>query len=112
MPNAPDATPMRGDMLESLTTLAALAASTSRIRLGTLVASATYRHPAVFAKAFATLDQRSNGRTIVGLGAGWQENEHASYGIDLGSIVERVSRFEEYVEIVASLLSQETTTFA
>lgn len=50
MPNAPDATALRGDVLEALATLAALAARTSRIRLGTLVAAATYRHPAVFAK--------------------------------------------------------------
>ncbi len=112
MPNGPDEEPLRGDTYEALTTLSALAASTSTIRLGTLVAAATYRHPAVLAKSFATLDNLSNGRTIVGLGAGWQINEHASYGIDLGSIGRRVSRFEEYVAVVASLLSNETTTFA
>ena len=112
MPNGPDATPLRGDINEALVTLGALAASTSTIRLGTLVAAATYRHPAVTAKMFSTLDQISHGRAIVGLGAGWQENEHASYGIELGSIATRVSRFEEYVAIVASMLRQETTTFA
>jgi alkanesulfonate monooxygenase SsuD/methylene tetrahydromethanopterin reductase-like flavin-dependent oxidoreductase (luciferase family) len=111
MPNGPDEEPLRGDTYEALSTLSALAASTSTIRLGTLVAAATYRHPAVLAKSFATLDNLSNGRTIVGLGAGWQINEHASYGIELGSIGRRVSRFEEYVEVVASLLSNETTTF-
>ena len=84
MPNAPDATPLRGDTLEALAVLAALAARTSRIRLGTLVAAATYRHPAVFAKAMAAIDRVSGGRAIAGLGAGWQENEHASYGIELG----------------------------
>ncbi len=112
MPNGPDATPLRGETFEALTTLAALAASTSSIRLGTLVASATYRHPAVFAKSLCTLDHLSGGRMIAGLGAGWQQNEHASYGIALGTIAERVSRFEEYVEIVASLLSQDATTFS
>jgi F420-dependent oxidoreductase-like protein len=112
MPNGSDATPLRGNVLEALTTLTALGAQTSTIRLGTLVASATYRHPAVFAKAFTALDQISGGRAIVGIGAGWQENEHASYGIELGTIGERISRFEEYVAIVHSLLENDTTTFS
>jgi alkanesulfonate monooxygenase SsuD/methylene tetrahydromethanopterin reductase-like flavin-dependent oxidoreductase (luciferase family) len=112
MPNGPDETPLRGETNEALVTLSALAANTTKIRIGTLVAAATYRHPAVLAKSFATLDNVSRGRTIVGLGAGWQVNEHASYGIELGSIGERVSRFEEYVEVVASMLTNETTTFA
>lgn len=111
MPNAPDATPLRGDMLEGLTTLGALAATTSSIRLGLLVASATYRHPAVYAKAISAIDQISGGRAIAGMGAGWQENEHESYGIELGSITQRIDRFEEYVEVVASMLHQVTTTF-
>jgi alkanesulfonate monooxygenase SsuD/methylene tetrahydromethanopterin reductase-like flavin-dependent oxidoreductase (luciferase family) len=111
MPNAPDATPLRGDTLESISVLAALAARTSSIRLGPLVASATYRHPAVFAKAICAIDRISDGRAIAGLGAGWQENEHASYGIELGTITERIDRFSEYVEIVASMLANETTSF-
>jgi alkanesulfonate monooxygenase SsuD/methylene tetrahydromethanopterin reductase-like flavin-dependent oxidoreductase (luciferase family) len=111
MPNGPDATPLRGDVLEALTTLSGLAARTSRIRLGTLVASATYRHPAVFSKALATLDQISGGRVIAGLGAGWQVNEHESYGIVLGSITERIDRFVEYVAIVDSMLTRDSTTF-
>jgi F420-dependent oxidoreductase-like protein len=111
MPNGPDATPLRGDMLEALTTLSALAAKTTRIRLGTLVASATYRHPAVFSKAVATLDQISGGRVIAGLGAGWQVNEHESYGIELGSITERIDRFAEYVAIVHAMLTEDTTTY-
>lgn len=111
MPNAEDATPLRGDMLEGLTTLGALAASTTSVRLGLLVASATYRHPAVYAKALSALDHVSGGRAIAGIGAGWQENEHASYGIELGSITERIDRFEEYVEILSSMLREETTTY-
>lgn len=111
MPNGPDATPLRGDVREALTTLAALGAQTSSIRLGTLVASATYRHPAVLAKAFTTLDEISHGRVIVGLGAGWQENEHASYGIELGTIKERIDRFHEYVAIVRGMLADVSTTF-
>jgi alkanesulfonate monooxygenase SsuD/methylene tetrahydromethanopterin reductase-like flavin-dependent oxidoreductase (luciferase family) len=111
MPNAPDTTPLRGDTLEALAVLGALAATTSRIRLGTLVAAATYRHPAVFAKAMTAIDQVSGGRAIAGLGAGWQENEHASYGIELGTISERIDRFDEYVRVVRSMLREETTTF-
>jgi alkanesulfonate monooxygenase SsuD/methylene tetrahydromethanopterin reductase-like flavin-dependent oxidoreductase (luciferase family) len=111
MPNGPDSTPLRGDVIEATTTLGALAAATSRIRLGTLVASATYRHPAVFAKAMATLDRISAGRAIVGIGAGWQENEHASYGIELGSITERIDRFDEYVAVVRSMLTEPLSTF-
>jgi alkanesulfonate monooxygenase SsuD/methylene tetrahydromethanopterin reductase-like flavin-dependent oxidoreductase (luciferase family) len=111
MPNGPDATPLRGDTLEAISTLAALAASTSTIRLGTLVAAATYRHPAVFAKALCAIDRISSGRVIAGMGAGWQVNEHASYGIELGSITERIDRFAEYVEVVASMLHNETTTY-
>jgi alkanesulfonate monooxygenase SsuD/methylene tetrahydromethanopterin reductase-like flavin-dependent oxidoreductase (luciferase family) len=111
MPNAADATPLRGDAYETLTTLAALAARTSRIRLGPLVAAATYRHPAVFAKSMTTIDRLSGGRAICGLGAGWQENEHASYGIELGSVTERIDRFEEYVTVVHSMLTEPSTTY-
>jgi alkanesulfonate monooxygenase SsuD/methylene tetrahydromethanopterin reductase-like flavin-dependent oxidoreductase (luciferase family) len=110
MPNAADDTPLRGDTLEALAVLAALAARTSRIRLGTLVAAATYRHPAVFTKSMTAIDRISGGRAICGLGAGWQENEHASYGIELGSITERIDRFEEYVAIVHSMLTEESTS--
>src|SRR6202035_6177161 len=111
MPNDPGSTQLRGDPYECVSVLAALAARTSRIRLGPLVASATYRHPAVFAKAITAIDRISQGRAICGMGAGWQENEHASYGIELGSITERIDRFDEYVTIVHSMLSEEVTTF-
>ena len=111
MPNGPDATPLRGEMLEAVTVLGALAARTSTIRLGPLVASATYRHPAVFAKMITAIDRVSGGRAIAGMGAGWQENEHASYGITLGTITERIDRFQEYVAIVHGMLTEETTTF-
>jgi F420-dependent oxidoreductase-like protein len=111
MPNAADETPLRGDTYEALAVLAALAARTSRIRLGTLVAAATYRHPAVFAKAITAIDRISGGRAICGMGAGWQDNEHAAYGIELGSITERIDRFDEYVAVVHSMLTDELTTF-
>jgi len=112
MDDRPIGEPAEVATLESTATLAALAASTSTIRLGTLVASATYRHPAVLASWAATVDQISGGRLVLGLGAGWQLNEHHAYGIDLGDVPTRIDRFEEYVEVVRSLLGGGTTTFA
>ena len=111
MDDRPIGEPAEVPTLESTATLAALAATTSSIRLGTLVASATYRHPAVLASWAATADQISEGRLILGLGAGWQLNEHHAYGIDLGDIPTRIDRFEEYVTVVRSLLAGGTTTF-
>src|SRR5688500_9520315 len=73
MPNAADtSTPWA----EAWTTLAALAAAVPRVHVGALVTGNTYRHPAVLAKMAATLDHVSGGRAVLGLGAGWQENEH------------------------------------
>ena len=112
MPNDPDgATPLDGDMLECWALLAGLAAAVPRIRLAPLVTSVTYRHPAVLAKIAAAVDQISHGRLTLGVGAGWQQNEHAAYGIPLGSVGERMDRFEEAVEILAALLRQPRTTF-
>jgi F420-dependent oxidoreductase-like protein len=112
MPNGPGPEPLDGDMLECWSVLSALAAETSRVRLAPLVTSVTYRHPAVLANIAAAVDLISGGRLTLGLGAGWQVNEHSVYGIDLGSIKERMDRFEEAVEVVASLLRQPRTTFA
>ena len=71
--------PDRGS-LDAWTTLAALAAVTSRVRLGTLVSPATFRHPSVLAKSAVTVDQVSGGRAELGIGAGWLEAEHRAYG--------------------------------
>ena len=100
-----------GPCLEGWVTLTALAQAPTRLRLGTLVTGIHYRHPAVLANMAATLDIVSGGRLEVGLGAGWNEEESGAYGIDLGTPRERSDRFEEGVEVIASLLSQETTTF-
>src|SRR5215212_3477362 len=88
-----------GDSLEAWTLLAALATQTSRIRLGTLVTSTTYRYPAVLAKQAVTVDHISNGRLELGIGAGWMQREHHAYGIPFPSPKERVDRFEESIEI-------------
>ncbi|MFZ4517679.1 MAG: LLM class flavin-dependent oxidoreductase [Microthrixaceae bacterium] len=104
--------PEESPTLEATAVLAALAAATSRVRLGPLVLGATYRHPAVLANWAATVDRISGGRLVLGLGAGWQENEHRQYGIELGTPGARVARFEEYLTVVRGLLRDERTTFS
>jgi alkanesulfonate monooxygenase SsuD/methylene tetrahydromethanopterin reductase-like flavin-dependent oxidoreductase (luciferase family) len=98
-------------MLEATATLAALAGKTSRVRLANLVLSITFRHPAVLANWAATLDQISDGRLTLGLGTGWQVNEHEHYGIPLGPPRERVDRFAEALAVITGLLTQPRTTF-
>jgi F420-dependent oxidoreductase-like protein len=98
--------------LEGTAALPFLAAITDRLRLGTLVLGNTYRHPAVLANWAATLDQQSGGRLLLGVGAGWQENEHGQYGITLPSPKERLDRFEEACQVWTGLLRQPRTTFA
>lgn len=108
MPNTDDA---RGPLLECWSVLAGLAAAVPRVRLGALVTGNTYRHPAVLANMAATVDHISGGRLVLGLGAGWQQNEHDAYGIELPSVPERLARFEEACTVVSSLLRQDRTTF-
>jgi probable F420-dependent oxidoreductase len=112
MPNTGDTTPARGDVLECWALLPALAAVTERVRIGTLVSPTSVHHPALLAKRAATIDQLSGGRFVLGLGAGWQLNEHHAYGIELEPPGKRVSRFEEAITIVRSMLADDTTTFA
>jgi alkanesulfonate monooxygenase SsuD/methylene tetrahydromethanopterin reductase-like flavin-dependent oxidoreductase (luciferase family) len=112
MPNGPDATPLDGDTLECWTVLTAFAALFPGIKLGSLVASVTYRHPAILAKTATIVDRISGGCFVLGVGTGWQRNEHASYGLELGTVKERIDRFEEAVAIMKSMLSEERTTFA
>lgn len=100
-----------GTCLESWTMLSALAQATKRIRIGSMVNAMHYRHPAVTASATATLDIISGGRLALGLGAGWFEPESEAYGIPLGTIKERMDRFEEGTEVIVSLLTKEYTDF-
>jgi alkanesulfonate monooxygenase SsuD/methylene tetrahydromethanopterin reductase-like flavin-dependent oxidoreductase (luciferase family) len=85
---------------------------TGRLRIGSLVSGNLYRHPAVVANAAATIDRISGGRFIVGLGAGWQRNEHAAYGIDLLDVGPRLDRLDEACVVITSLLRQPRTTFS
>jgi F420-dependent oxidoreductase-like protein len=86
--------------LDAWATLAALATVTSRIRLGTLVSPATFRHPSVLAKNAVTVDHISGGRVEVGLGASWNEGEHDRYGFPFPPLRERMDVFAEQLEIV------------
>lgn len=104
MPNDPQgAAPQDGPMLECWAVVAALSAAVPRIGIGTLVCGNTYRHPAVLANQAATADVISGGRVILGLGAGWQRNEHEAYGIDLGAVGDRMDRLEEACQVVRAL---------
>lgn len=113
MPNSPgDAEPQDGDIVECWSVLAALAATVPRVRLASLVTSVTYRHPAVLANIAAAVDHISGGRLTLGIGAGWQLNEHAAYGIPLGSVSERLDRLEEACAVLTSLLREDRTDFS
>ncbi len=84
-------------------TLAGLARETSRIRLGTMVSSVTFRHPAMLALAVATVDAMSGGRVELGLGSGWFEREHAAFGLPFPLVAERFDVLTEQLEIVTGL---------
>jgi F420-dependent oxidoreductase-like protein len=86
--------------LDAWTTLAALAARTERIRLGTMVSPATFRHPSVLAKSAVTVDHISQGRAELGMGAGWLEAEHRAYGFSFPSPSTRLEMLAEQIEII------------
>jgi F420-dependent oxidoreductase-like protein len=91
--------------------LAALAAETERIRLGTLVSPVTFRLPSVLAKSAATVDEISGGRVEIGMGAGWWTEEHTQYGIPFPPTRERFAMLEEQLEIVHRLLTEDRFSF-
>jgi probable F420-dependent oxidoreductase len=111
MPNTGSEEIRQGDVHECWAMLPAIAAVTDRIRMGSLVAPTSVHHPAVLANRAATIDRISNGRMVLGIGAGWQINEHVAYGIELEPPGARVSRFDEAIQIMRSLLTDERTTF-
>jgi F420-dependent oxidoreductase-like protein len=108
LPNTKD---REGAMLESWSTLSALAALVPRMRVGTIVLGNTYRHPAVVAKMAAQVDIISGGRLILGLGAGWQQNEHEAYGIPFYTMKERLERLDEACEVMRGLWTNKRTTW-
>lgn len=97
--------------LECLTTLAALAASTRRIRIGALVVGVPYRNPALLAKIWTTLDVISAGRAIVGLGAGWNEGEFEAYGYEFGTVGERMDKLEDAARIAGAMMRESLATY-
>lgn len=107
----PVVAPETDPILDCWIGLAGLAAHTSRIRIGTLVAAAGFRPPSILAKMTATLDVLSHGRLIVGIGAGWCDWEHRAYGLAFPPIGERMERLEESIRILRALWSDERATF-
>jgi F420-dependent oxidoreductase-like protein len=108
--------PLTGDLhgpnFEGWVMLAAMAQATRRIRLGVQVTGMIYRHPAVLANMAATLDVISNGRLELGLGAGWNQMECDAYGIELPPLRERFDRFDEGVEAIIALLTEDSASYA
>jgi alkanesulfonate monooxygenase SsuD/methylene tetrahydromethanopterin reductase-like flavin-dependent oxidoreductase (luciferase family) len=97
--------------LEGWAALAAVASLTSRVRLGLLVSSTTFRNPGVIAKLATTLDHVSGGRFVLGLGGGWFEREHDAFGIDFGAgFGERLDRLDEATMLVRRLVDGERVT--
>jgi probable F420-dependent oxidoreductase len=103
--------PERYGSLEPLATLAGLAAATDRVRLGTLVLSAGFRHPAVLAKAATAIDRVSGGRLELGLGAGWFEDEYEAFGLPFGTVGERFDELEDTMGYLDALFGPEPASF-
>ena len=103
--------PETDPMLEAYTTLGAIARETSRVKLSTLVTGVTYRNPAVLAKQVTTLDVISKGRAVLGIGAAWNESEHAGYGIEFPPIAQRMERLDEAVTIAKLMFTEDRPSF-
>ena len=97
---------------ESWITMAALARDVPRVRLGTLVTGNTYRHPAVLANMASTLDNLSDGRMVLGLGSGWQQNEHEAYGIQFGTAATRLRMLDEACQVIQGLFAYDHFDFS
>ena len=100
-----------GETFEGMTTLAALAGVTSRIRLGLLVTGVTYRHPSVLAAQALTIDHASHGRLELSLGAAWFDKEHTELGIPFPSTPERFDLLEDALEIVTRLFTGDVVSY-
>lgn len=100
-----------GECFEGMTTLAALATATSRIRLGLLVTGVTYRHPSVLAAQAVTVDHASHGRLELAIGAAWFEAEHHQLGIEFPTVGERFDRLEDALEIITRLSTGDVVSY-
>jgi F420-dependent oxidoreductase-like protein len=100
-----------GEAFDGMTTLAALAGQTTKIRLGLLVAGVTYRHPSVFAAQALTIDHASHGRLELSLGAAWFDKEHTELGIPFPSTTERFDLLEDALEILTRLYTGEEVSY-
>jgi alkanesulfonate monooxygenase SsuD/methylene tetrahydromethanopterin reductase-like flavin-dependent oxidoreductase (luciferase family) len=96
---------------EGWTAISALSQHTKQTRVGLLVSGNTYRNPCVLAKMAATLDHATEGRAILGIGAGWYKLEHQSFGIDFKTVGGRLSALDEACQIIKGMFTQESTTF-
>jgi F420-dependent oxidoreductase-like protein len=97
--------------LEAWTTLSALAAATKRLRIGTMVTSVSYRHPALLAKMATTVDIVSDGRLILGMGAGWHEEEYRAYGYEFPDTPTRVRQLKEALIVIRRLWTEDRASF-
>jgi F420-dependent oxidoreductase-like protein len=104
----PSVGPLDAPNLESWSILAAMAVSTSRVKIGPMVTNNTFRNPALLAKMATTVDHLSNGRLILGIGTGYLEPEHRAYGIALPPIKERTERLEEALQVITKLWSADS----
>jgi|CXWL01.1.fsa_nt_gi alkanesulfonate monooxygenase SsuD/methylene tetrahydromethanopterin reductase-like flavin-dependent oxidoreductase (luciferase family) len=111
MPFTEDGSTDPGDALECWTVLAAIGAAVPRLRLVSVVSPVSIHHPVLLAKRAVTTDHVSGGRAVLGIGAGWQHNEHTGYGWQLLEPGPRVDRFAEAIEIIHRLLHGEQVTF-
>ncbi len=101
--------PSEGSEFEAWTLLAAMATVTSKVKIGAMVTSNTFRHPVVLAKMATTVDHLSNGRLVLGIGAGWFEREHQAYGITFPSVKDRTKALGESLEVITKLWAAEPT---
>lgn len=103
--------PPEREMLEAYTTLAFIAAHTSRVKVMAMVTGVTYRHPGILAKSVTTLDVLSGGRAWLGIGAAWNEQEHRGLGVPFPPLAERFERLEETIQICLRMWSDDDAPF-